>query len=336
MSRSLRRSSRGAFGSRSSTKLSSMVVMLIILGLIYTRARDPQTWRWLASDAAAEAEPLPRPASVAVPTGRPTRSKPVEAVVPEATDVDPEEEAAALGQFAAISDKAPLTHSEMPAYWRLMRWARAQSFDELSRRARRDVSFAQLWEQPEKYRGQPLRLRLHVKRILEYEAPKNSAKVERVYEAWGWTDESKSYPYVVVFSELPPGMHVGDDVQEEGIFVGYFLKTMSYTAFDKGRAAPLVVGRMRAVERSIAPAPRWASSTALWIAGGCVALLTILVVVLTRRKARTRRANSKQVPVDDATIADWLINEQGPGAPAPVASANTAVHSQTHESGLGL
>jgi hypothetical protein len=37
--------------------------------------------------------------------------------------------------IAAVSDKARLKTHEMPAYWRLMKWARAQSFDELEERA---------------------------------------------------------------------------------------------------------------------------------------------------------------------------------------------------------
>lgn len=296
-------------------KLSSLLVMLLVLGAIYARARDPQTWRWLAQDDSAdlagneapaertEEKPAPRP---------PTRAKREEAIVAGPTELDPAEQEAAAAQFAAVSDKAPLTHSEMPAYWRLMRWARAQSFDDLSRRARRDVPFAQLFEQPEKYRGRPLRLRLHVKRILEYEAPQNSAGVERVYEAWGWTDESKSYPYVVLFTELPAGMRVGADVSEEGVFVGYFLKTMSYVAFEKSRAAPLVLGRFRDIERSAPPAPRWATNGVLWVAGGVVAALTALFVWLTRRRPRRAAAAAAGAPLEESDLAAWLVSEQSP------------------------
>ena len=38
--------------------------------------------------------------------------------------------------FEAVTDKTKLESVEMPAYWRLMRWARAQSFAELAQRAR--------------------------------------------------------------------------------------------------------------------------------------------------------------------------------------------------------
>lgn len=268
-------------------QLFSMITLLIIVGLIYVRARDPQTWRWLAQDAAADdAEQEPRakstranssqaeaPGAEHSPAPQPRAARPSEVVVAGPTDLDPEELEGAARQFPALSDKSPLSPSEMPAYWRLMKWARAQTFDELTGRALRDVPFTQLWEQPDKYRGKPLRLRLHIKRILEYDAPQNPAGVERTYEAWGWTEDSKSYPYVVVFSELPPGMKTGSDVQEEGVFVGYFLKTMSYVAFDKTRAAPLLIGRLRGIDRPRTQKAGSGNDLWYWGAGLGLALL---------------------------------------------------------------
>ena len=97
----------------------------------------------------------------------------------------------------------------MPAYWRCLKWARAQSFAELERRAADGVVYTQLLEQPDKYRGKLLRLRLHIRRVLDWEAPKNSAGVRRVYEAWGWTDESKSHPTSPSSATLPAGHETG-------------------------------------------------------------------------------------------------------------------------------
>ncbi|HTI49711.1 MAG TPA: hypothetical protein VL475_02125, partial [Planctomycetaceae bacterium] len=212
MSRRWQRPAAG-FGRRNPrTQLLSMLIFLVILGLIYARARDPQTWRWLADDRAAGPDLQQMEANANAPAADGPAAAD-DTVVPGPTDEDAEEMADATRQFAAISDKAPLDKSEMPAYWRLMKWARGQSFKDLAARARRDVLYTQLWERPHAYRGKLLKLRLHIKRVVEWDAPENVAGVKTVYEAWGWTDESKSYPYVVVFSELPQGMHVGADVQ---------------------------------------------------------------------------------------------------------------------------
>ena len=173
------------------------------------------------------------------------KASPAEIIVPGPTDQNESEAAAARSLFQAVTDRAPLSKIEMPAYWRCLKWARAQSFADLERRAVHGVVYTQLWEQPDKYRGKLVRLRLHIRRILDWEAPENSAGVRRVYEAWGWTDESKSFPYVVVFSDLPEGIPLGDNVEEEGLFVGYFLKTIAYTAFNRNRSSPLLLGRMK-------------------------------------------------------------------------------------------
>ena len=141
-----------------------------------------------------------------------------------------------------------LAPEEMPAYWRLMKWTRAETFAAMDHRAARDVPRLGLLEQPERYRGHLLRLRLHILRILDWEAPKNSADVKRVYEAWGWTDQSNSL-YVCAFTELPAGMKTGESQHEEGVFVGYFLKDLGYQALKRNHAAPLLVGRLQARSR---------------------------------------------------------------------------------------
>jgi hypothetical protein len=320
MPRRWQRTSGGFMHGRPRAQLISMITLLIVLVLIYARARDPMTWRWLAADAAADSDvPQPRTGNARSPDPS-HAATPTDTLVPGPTDRDPEELEAVEKLFAALSDKAPLAPAEMPAYWRLMQWARAQSFDNLARRAKRDTPFAQLFEQPDKYRGKLLRLRLHVKRILEYEAPKNTAGVERVYEAWGWTEDSKSYPYVVVFSELPPGMHVGTDVQEEGVFVGYFLKTMSYVAFDKSRAAPLLVGRIRSLDRPAARPARSGNQAWFWGAGGAIVLLIGARLWIGLSRHKRQRANDS-AGGNDPAIEDWL-SQPSPNAP-PAAGSTT-------------
>ncbi len=173
-----------------------------------------------------------------------------ETLVPGPTDLDSEERTRAETMFANVKDLSPLKVREMPAYYRLLRWVRDQSYLDLDRRAERDVPFNSFNTQPDKYRGRLVSLRLKIRRILEFETPDNPLSVKRVYEAWGSADESKPFPFVVVFTELPKGMKVGPDVDEEGVFVGYFLKNLSFKAFDMNRSAPLLVGRLTNLPKS--------------------------------------------------------------------------------------
>lgn len=240
----MRRRTAHPFGhSTSGMRLVSMLMAILVLWMFYERLKDPATWRGIINDRELKAATPPADAPSAP-----------ENLVPGPNDLDPDEFAAIQDQFEAIDDRAPLKPREMDAYWRLMGWSVTQPFAELEQRAHEDVSFAQLWEQPEKHRGKLIRLRLHIRRVLDYDAPQNPLGTAKVFEAWGWSDESLSFPYVVVMPEKPEQLPMGHEMRGEVVFVGYFFKIMSYKAFDNARGAPLLVGRARMASIS-KPAP---------------------------------------------------------------------------------
>ncbi|MEX2287138.1 MAG: hypothetical protein WD648_08620 [Planctomycetaceae bacterium] len=289
-------------------RVSSMIIMLVILALIYSQARKPQTWSWLAgqdqqlaNDAQDSALPLPS-------------SPAEETIIPAATDLVPAEATDASRLFEAVSDRSPISTTDMPAYWRCLKWALAQSSADLYRRAQPDVLYTQLWEQPQKYRGKLLRLRLHVRRVLQHETPANSVGVSQLYEAWGVTDESRSHPYVVIFSELPPGLSTGADVRKDVVFVGYFLKTMSYTSADATRAAPLLAGRMMPQPAvALASEPSGSSNVTEWIwVAAVVALLAAAIGwrIIFRRRIRKSTARA---PAAESDLEEWLNLEAATG-----------------------
>lgn len=219
----------------------SMILALLVIGMIYQRSRDPAMWRWLATGnelAAAEEDQLPKPAA-AVSSAAPV------ALVEGPNDRDAEEQASFRERAELLTDRAPLRPREMIPYWQLMQWSLTEPLAEAERRAGPEPAFSQIWEKPEDFRGQPITLRMHLRRVLQYEAPENPLGLKQVYEGWGWTDHSKSFPYVVVFPELPAGLPVGNEIEADIVFTGYFLKIMGYTAFDANRGAPLLVGRVR-------------------------------------------------------------------------------------------
>lgn len=278
-------------------RLCSAIIALMILGMIYNRARDARTWRWLAEEEGAAK------AGVLLQVPAPLALTPAEEIVASPTDLEEFDSPEVQTQFAAIGEKSELAPEEMPLYWRFMKWTRAQPFDALQSRAAGDVLYRRFFEEPEKHRGKLVRLRLHIKQIVSYDAPENSAGVKTVYEISGTTDDSRTYYYIVVCPELPPGMQTGTDINEEGIFVGYFHKVMPYDAAIKRLAAPLLIGRLRGVPRVAAPPspelPAWA-----WIAG----LLVILAAGVWGWKLfanpRPRRKVQTAGVGDEAT--DWF------------------------------
>ena len=259
-----------------------MIFMLVVVFMLLMRARDPNTWRWLTNESLSEISSVPQDrkdaaqilvaASEDQTAAEPTQ-EPVRVTGP--TDQDSEELDAAREEFQAISDKAPMQKEEMPAYWRLVSWVEHQPLEVLQQRARSDLLFTHLVEAPDKYRGQIIHVRLHLARTLSYEAEANQLGIKQLYEAWGYTDESRGWPYVVVFSDLPPGMPIRASVQEEASFYGYFLKTMSYEAFNKRNVSPVLIGRIvwHPLATRQASTPEWFWVTCL--AGGFIAILLI-------------------------------------------------------------
>ena len=263
-------------------RLMSMMMAMVVLWMLYNRLKDPVTWRAIADDKEVRAAVPPENVKPAAP----------EKLVPGPNDQDPDELASIEDQFELIVDRAPLREREMDAYWRLMDWSLTQPFDELGKRAKDDVPFTKLWEQPERYRGKLIRLRLHVRRVVEHDdAPKNPSDVANVYEAWGWTDESRSFPYVVVFPELPEGLPIGTDIRADIVFVGYFLKIMTYKAFDNTRGAPLLVGRVMLASQPVALAPAKSDPwiIPLVLIGGTIFIgYTVWAGIRSRRKSQVK------------------------------------------------
>jgi hypothetical protein len=294
-------------------RLFSLVVMLVVIGMLYSRAKDSRTWSWLVSnpDEAATVAAVDPAAQPAAP--------PPETVLEGPTDLTEGQREEVAKLLAAVTDRQTLADVEMPAYWRLLGWAQAQSFADLDRRAQRDVALTKLHEQPELYRGKPIRLRLNVKRILDWEAPENSAGVKRVYEAWGWTNDSKARPYSVVFAELPAGVKVGTDVDHEVVFVGYFLKWMQYETF-KGQkqSAPLLLGRLKpAAVGGAAPKPAtWSMWDVLFLAGG-LGIIAFGLRSAFRRNPPRRRLLATEA---DAESAMEFFKSEGEIRPEPAAT----------------
>ncbi len=302
-----------------------MIAMLVVMFMIMARAKDPNTWRWLAGDPAQPADVDAAPA-VSDESGPPSLSLYRQAnqaaapAPPGPTDRDPEEADAAREEFQAITDgTTTLQPEEMPAYWRLFRWANNQSLAELRQRARRDLYFTDLAQLPDKHRGELLQLRLHLRRVRHYPADDNPAGVRDVYEAWGPSPESQVWLYEVLFSDLPPGMPSGPDVVEEATFYGYFLKLQGY--FEAGappRAAPLraplLIGRLvwHPTDLPVAQGSAWFWPT---VCAGALVLLAIVVHWLLSFASPPRAVGTPN-GASEAPIEGWLEQAQADPADA--------------------
>ncbi|MES2793460.1 MAG: hypothetical protein V4719_27860 [Planctomycetota bacterium] len=311
-----------------STRALSLLMMLALLWMLYDWTRNPVTWKWLATAKEVQAEDSAVPSEIA--KDRKRRAPAKEVIVPGPNDLDPDAVKDFQRRKELLSDRTELRPREMMLYWDLMKWSRTESLQTQEKRAAKDVAFSQIWEQPDQYRGKLIRLRMHVRRVLHYTAPENPLGIKDAYEAWGWTDDSKSYPYVVVFSELPPGLPVGTDVRGEIVFVGYFLKIMTFKAFDVARGSPLLIGRARLAAPPV-PIKKVSGSSAIMVIASIVGLIALAVFGI-RHMLSFRRVPTKVALPEGFDLSEQLGNHNFGEIETPVAVgaiAPTVVPPQT-------
>jgi hypothetical protein len=299
-------------------RLVAMTSALVLIGLTIYNLRERS--RTVNAGPAVEVKAA-APAKEKKPAGEEAAAW-TEIVVPGLADDDPLEMEKAQQEFEAIEDGESLREEDMFAYWRLMRWARSRSFAELDDRANRDVPWVKLCDirsnfaEARRHRGELIHLRLHIRRIVEWDQDKaNSAGVKTVYEIWGTTNESLSQIYAVAVAELPPEIPVQSVASSEAVFVGYFLKALKYPSEDgKLRGTPLLIGRVKAVKSGKSAAAAREEGLLAMVAIGAAIVAMALLIVFIWRITRKKRGSlpSLAVPSLPTTeVEDWL--ERTPG-----------------------
>ncbi|MBI3864477.1 MAG: hypothetical protein HY290_21555 [Planctomycetia bacterium] len=324
----------GGFGLR----LLAMLGALALIGATIYSLRN----QFLAARAAERAAGQQAP--VAVDPKTPWK----ETIIPGPSDEDPAEREDMKRLLEVVSDQRAIEAVDSPAYFRMLKWAMSRPISELEERARRDILFTDLWQQPQKHRAELIRLRMHVVRVIRNDKTKvveNSLGLENLYEICAWTDDSADNPYVVVVPELPPGIRIGVESSGEIVFVGYFLKVFAYDAFqDKHRGAPMLVGRIRTVAGANPHlgASRASGLTAMLVGGGVLICVIVLLVALFRMTRGTRRrpvSLSSSSTLSTEEVENWLEHgrtgdpDAAPSADRLSPAVTTNGQSHHHENG---
>lgn len=312
-------------------KLWRMMLFLFILGMIYTQMRQASNWAWLARSAQAQeaapqkapadnpgSAPLPQTGEAPASPNAPPAPKPWETIVEGPTDKEEWEERRIKDSLAVVTDKTAIQDADMPAYWNLMRWTRAQSTADLTARAQPGVSMNDLWQNPTDHRGKIVRIALHIRQIKKFETKgENSAGLKTGYELWGWSDDSKSLPFAVIVPELPPGMEVGDSVMEEGVFAGYFFKWLWYQpGVGKSRSAPMLIGRIHAEPKMTKTTPSLRQDPLFgWVVGGVG--VVVFGIMLWARLSPRRIKPIVTTPRDEEAAMSFLEGAFGTDAKPP-------------------
>lgn len=189
----------------------------------------------------------------------------------------------------------PVGVPEYEAFWQTLVLAHYTSAKAFAASARRDVTYAHLFNEPEHYRGQVIHVSGRLIRLLANDAP-NEARAEglgRFYEGWIMTDAYGENPVVVAFTDLPSELQVDNErkYNVEVGFDGYFYKRYRYKAADSKkpnefRDAPMLIGhtllgrfeKAGAIENT--EADNWGHSL-IWVFMGVVGGAAAGVIGLT-------------------------------------------------------
>ncbi|HET6422095.1 MAG TPA: hypothetical protein VFG20_00335 [Planctomycetaceae bacterium] len=309
----MRRRTARPFGqSVSTTRLFSLLLALGVIWALYNRLGDPATWRFVGFTE----EPEPVAATVAKTPA--TLEVQNELVIPGPNDLDDDEVADFKNKLELVTNKVPLRPREMLLYWQLMEWACTQKTRDLEKRSLKDVIFRQIWEEPEKYQGKLIRLRIRAKQTVRYETslekdgrPSNPLGLKEVFEVVGPTEDAIPFHYFVVCPEKPDALKLGDNLDSEVVFVGYFLKIMEYKARDGNtRGAPLLIGRMRMVGGPGAATKLPPSNTGWYFTFAILGIVVVAAIYAYSTYRARRRAETQPLP---ATLPELDFSGSGPG-----------------------
>jgi hypothetical protein len=171
--------------------------------------------------------------------------------------------------LAGVEDQAPVrsldeNYYEFRAYNYLL--VRAHNLPALSLggKARRDLTFAHLFEEPHKYRGQIVHVEGTLRRLRRFDPVRSAQKegVKDLYEGWVFAEPYFNNPFCIIASEIGPGVTVGEQLHQRVSFDGYFFKRFRYKAGDSVRDAPILIGRSIevAAAQSAEEEPAWSFS----------------------------------------------------------------------------
>ena len=195
-----------------------------------------------------------------------------------------------------IKDDTSIRRAETPALFRLLATLEsdpvADDDDYFS-----DVGFAQIYRQPDVYRGKPVATRGTIRRIVRRRAPPNDAGLSEYFQVWFQPHDNPAAPLAVFCRRLPENLVPADDVAESATVRGVFFKRWAYQAQDVARAAPLLIAATVHVEPQRPPVQTAKPLLAPWQVVPLAALLAAAVVIFVRQRGRSLR------PVTGAALA---------------------------------
>lgn len=207
--------------------------------------------------------------------------------------------------------------AENDAYYRTLLNARLLSDAAIQAAARKQMAareperlekrrsvYVDVFKRPDDYRGELVTLEGTARKSLKYRATIDRRSVGDVYslgdlyELWVFPDEGQGHPAVIVFTEKPAGLELGDNIDQRVRFTGYFFKLYGYDTTNKTLLAPMFLGK----SVTVLPPTNTGGFPVEWVVGGLGVIIACwLLFAVTSRRRRDPLANIPDELKIDAT-----------------------------------
>jgi len=249
---------RNYLSRREQWRLLFVVMSLGLVIVLMMEAGKPENYRWLWPTAPEEGDsaPAPKPPSDAPPIDdRIAPKPPLEQSAgtfysPAPVDLEAEEDTS--GEYfggvkpkllEAVHDDTTFRNDERHAWFNLFDVLQKTDERKLEKASLGRVTYFQLFEQTNEYRGKLVTIRGRVHRALSLRAPKNDVGIEEYYQLWVQPDDAPDYPIVVYCLGLPEGFPTGMKVLEGVQITGFYFKRWAYKAPETLRTAPTLAAK---------------------------------------------------------------------------------------------
>lgn len=233
------------------------------------------------------------------------------------------QELAEFRQVASVArDFTEISESERSAYFEVLDrvrqlgypdlWALSQRTDQSTKSSQ----FADIYQHPKEYRGEVVRIRGYVRELSEWNASDdNDRGLTTLYQAWVFTEDSFRNPYVIVCSEVSPGLRKRirqqgkAELKEPVEVAGVFFKIWKYDARDGTRGAPMILAHRLTWK------PVTESASSGWLTSLLVAVVALIVLPAivfavrsaSRKDREFRRRHLQSPPPFDHVVAPQPI-----------------------------
>jgi len=140
-----------------------------------------------------------------------------------------------------ITDNSRFRDEENPAWFNLLGVLKQADESELRRASIGRVSWLQLNEQSDEYRGELVTVRGTIRRAHRVDATPNDVGIDGYYQIWLQPDDNPKQPIVVYCLELPEAFPTGMELAERARVTGFYFKRWLYKGQDELQTAPVLL-----------------------------------------------------------------------------------------------